>query len=83
MILADTDRLGSLRDFGGAAAALRSLPRSFESLIFARIFDHGLHRFHGLKRNPCWLVFIRVIREIRGSSRFGGRLAALGSLAAI
>jgi uncharacterized membrane protein len=50
---------------------------SFESLILARILDHGFHRLHGLKRNPCWLVFIRVIREIRGSSRFGCGSAAL------
>ena len=75
-----------LSDFGHAVSPSRFLCSLHctpsESLIFARILDDGLRGLHGLKRNPCWLVFIRVIREIRGSFRFGGGFAALCSFAA-
>jgi hypothetical protein len=40
-----------------------------ESLIFARIIDHGWHGLHGLEMHPRSLIRIREISEIRGSSR--------------
>ena len=50
---------------------------SLESLMFQRILDRGFRGLHGWNRNPCWLVNIRGIREIRGSSRLGFAAAVL------
>jgi hypothetical protein len=45
--------------------------------------NHGLRGLHGLKIHPRWLLYVREIRGISGSFRFGCGSAALCSFAVL